>query len=58
MYIPYDEDGRVLAQFVGLAALLEVNLAANGVPEVDLAVDEVVPGRGVRIWMHAVLCTV
>ena len=44
---PQDERGQraVSSQFVLLGALLKVNLPTDGVVEVDLAVDHVVPGR-------------
>lgn len=38
------------AQLVLLLALLEVDLAAVGVVEVDLAVDHVFPGGGGGVW--------
>lgn len=40
-------EGSVGAQLVLLLALLEVNLLADGIVEVELAVDHVVPGRGI-----------
>jgi hypothetical protein len=43
------DEGRqsaIGAELVVLAALLEVDLAANGIVQVDLAVDHVLPGRG------------
>jgi hypothetical protein len=39
------------AQTVPLVALLEVDLAADGVVKVELAVDHVVPCRGGGVWL-------
>ena len=39
------------AQAVPFVALLEVDLAADGVVEVELAVDHVVPCRGSGVWL-------
>lgn len=40
----------VRPQLVLLVALLEVDLAPDGVVQVDLAVDHVVPGGRARVW--------
>lgn len=48
-------EGAVGAQLVLLLALLEVDLLADGVVEVQLAVDHVVPCRRARIWGPSVL---
>lgn len=48
-FAPDDKGGRALREFVRLAALLEIDLATNGITEVDLAIDEVIKGGRSRI---------
>src|SRR5690242_6237852 len=47
-------EGAVGAELVLLLALLEVDLAANGVVEVSLAIDHVIPCWRARIWCWSV----
>ncbi len=44
-----DECCRLLAQLVGFAVDLEINLASDSVAEVDLTIDEISESRGARI---------
>jgi hypothetical protein len=46
--------GSVVAQLVLFAALLEVDLATDGVIQVDLAVDHVLPCRGRGVYLDLV----
>jgi hypothetical protein len=46
---PDDEHGGVGDKLVRLGADLKVNLAADGVTEVDLAFDQGLEGRGSRV---------
>lgn len=45
-------EGAVGAQLVFLVALFEVDLATDGIIQVDLTVDHVFPGRGARVCIH------
>lgn len=45
-------EGAVGTELVLLLALLEVDLSANGIIEIELAVDHVVPGRCARVCVE------
>ena len=55
-----DERGELAvgAQLVFLLALLEVDLSADGVVEVGLAVDHVVPRRCAGVWQSLASCQI
>lgn len=49
VYTPNDKHSGVLDEFIFLSALLEIDLSADSISQVDLTIQKVIEGRAVGV---------